>query len=62
MLIVNNLPQMHLKLVKKKARKKTVEATDDLIANKTANKITGVSKSLPQHNSVKIKEGILRER
>ena len=38
---------MHLKLLQK-----TAEATGDLIGNKIADKITGVSKTLPQGNSV----------
>ena len=52
--MVENLQQMHLKLVKKeslKKKKKTAQATGDLIANKIANKITWVSNNLQQNNS-----------
>ena len=44
LIILNNLPQMHLKLLQK-------ETTGDLTSNKIPNKITNVSKSSPQNNS-----------
>ena len=48
--MLNNLPQMHLNYFKK-SNSKTAEATDDLIGNKTADKITRSSKASPQSNS-----------
>ena len=39
------------KTASKRAIQKTVEASDDLIGNKIANKITGVSKNSQQKNS-----------
>ena len=47
---------MHLKLLQKKKRKiqKTVEATDDLNSNETANRITKVSRSSTQNNLEKL--------
>ena len=42
--MINNLQQMHLKLLQKEQFEKTAEATGDLISNKIANKITRVSK------------------
>ena len=57
--MLQNLPQMRLKLLWKRAIQKTAEATGDLIGNNIADvvansydvKITKVSKSLPQNNS-----------
>ena len=43
--------QIRLKLLRKKSFKKKVEASDDLNGNKTANKITKLSKYLQQNNS-----------
>ena len=40
-----------LKTTSKKVIQKTAEATDDLIGNKIANRITKVSRSSPHHNS-----------
>ena len=40
-----------LKTSSKRVIQKTAEATSDLIGNKLANKITGVSKNLQQNNS-----------
>ena len=40
MLMLNNVLQMHLKLLQKRVIKKTAESTDHLIANKIANKTT----------------------
>ena len=53
---------MYLKVLQKEQFKKTAEATGDLIGNKIADKITRVSKTLPQNNSGTNKEQILRER
>ena len=53
---------MYLKVLQKEQFKKTVEATGDLIGNKIADKITRVSKTLPQNNSGTNEEQILRER
>ena len=47
---------MHLKLVKINNSKKE-EATDDLIGNKIANKITKFWKNLPQNNSKTVPNG-----
>ena len=44
-IMLKNLQQMHLKLLQKKT------FTGDLICNKIANKITGVSKNSQQNNS-----------
>ena len=41
---------------------KTAEATGDLIGNKSADKITKVSKTAPQNNSETDEEKILKER
>ena len=49
--MLNNLPQIRLKLLQKKAIQKTAEATSDLITNKIANRITKVSKSFQPNNS-----------
>ena len=49
--MLNNMPQMHLKLLQKGAIQKTAEATGDFIGNKIANKIAKVSKNSQQNNS-----------
>ena len=61
--MLNNLPQIHLKLLQKKAIQKTAEATDDLI-NKIANKITKASRNLPQNilETVESETEICKER
>ena len=61
--MLNNLPQIHLKLLQKKAIQKTAEATDDLI-NKIANKITKASRNSPQNTleAVKSEVEIRKER
>ena len=46
----------------KRATQKTAEATDDLIGNNIADKITRVSKTSPNNNSETNEEEILRER
>ena len=51
-----------LKTATKRAIQKTAEATGDLIGNKIADKITRISKILPQNNSERDEEEILRER
>ena len=51
-----------LKTVSKREIQKTAEATGDLIGNKIADKITRISKILPQNNSERDEEEILRER
>ena len=55
--MLNNLLQMHLKLLqksnskkKKKRRRRKTEATADLIGNKIADKITKIAKHLQQNN------------
>ena len=53
---------MHLKLLQKEPFRETAEATSDLIGNKTADKITRVSKTSPQNNPEINEEEILRER
>ena len=42
--MLNNLIQIHLKLLQKKTIKKTAEGTGDSFGNKIADKITRVSK------------------
>ena len=42
---------MHLKLLQKEQFEKTAEATDDLIGNSIADKITKASKNLPRSSS-----------
>ena len=61
--MLNNLPQIHLKLLQKKAIQKTAEATDDLI-NKITNKITKASRNSPQNTleAVKSEAEIRKER
>ena len=44
--MLNNLPQIHLKLRQKEQLKKTADATGDLIGNKIANKIKVSIRSL----------------
>ena len=51
-----------LKTSSKRAIQKTAEATDDLIGNKIADKITRVSKTPPKNNSETNEEEILTER
>ena len=51
-----------LKTSSKRAIQKTAEATDDLIGNKIADKITRVSKTSPKNNSETNEEEILTER
>ena len=46
----------------KRAIQKTLEATSNLIGNQITDKITAVSKKLPQNNSVSNEEKICRER
>ena len=50
MITLNNLQQVHLKLLQKRVIQKTAETTGDLIGNKIANRITNVSSSSPQNN------------
>ena len=47
----SNLPQLHLKLLRKKQFKKTQEETGDLIVNKIADRHTKVSIISQQNNS-----------
>ena len=49
--MLNNLLQMHIKLLQIEQLKKTFEATGDSIGNKIVDKITRVSKNSPQNNS-----------
>ena len=51
-----------LKTVSKRVIQKTAEATTDLIGNKIADKITLVSKTSPENNSVINEKEILKER
>ena len=44
LIMLNNLPQMRLKLLQLEQFKKTAKVTGDLIGNKIANKITRASK------------------
>ena len=44
--MLNNLLQMHLKLLSKRAIQTTAEPTGDLFGNKIADKIMQVSKTL----------------
>ena len=48
LIILNNLPQRHLKLLQKKAIQKIAEAASDLIGNKGADETTKLSKTSPQ--------------
>ena len=58
--MLNNLLQMHLKLLRKEWLKKKAELTGDLIGNETADKIK-VSKTSSQNNSETNEEEILRK-
>ena len=49
--MLNNLPQIRLKLLQKTGIQKTAEATADLIGDKTANRIIEVSKNSQQIHS-----------
>ena len=51
--MLNNLPQMHLKLLQIN-QFKTAEVAGDLIGNKIDNKITQVSRNSPLNNSERI--------
>ena len=54
LIMLNNLQQtlkQQIKLLQKESFNKTAEATDDLIGNKIANRITKVSKNSQQNNS-----------
>ena len=51
-----------LKTVSKRTIHNTTEATDDLIGNKIADKITRVSKTSPQNNSETSEKEIIKER
>ena len=51
-----------LKTVSKRTVHNTTEATDDLIGNKIADKITRVSKTSPQNNSETSEKEIIKER
>ena len=50
-----NIDKTTHKTASKRGNQKTAEATGDLICNKTANKITKVSKESPQNNSETVK-------
>ena len=50
MIMLNSLLQIHSKRLQKELLKKTLKAISDLIGNKIADKITRVSKTLPQDN------------
>ena len=58
--MLNNLPQIRLKLLQNKQIKKTAEVTGDLIGNKIANKTTKVSQNT-QHNNSENDKQILKE-
>ena len=45
LIMLKNLQQMRVKLLQKEQLKKKAEARGDLIGNKIANKIMGISKS-----------------
>ena len=64
--MLNNQLQMHLKLLEKEQKysrkKKTAEVTGDLIGNIIPDKVTRVSKNLPQNKSETNEEVILKER
>ena len=51
-----------LKTVSKRTIHNTTEATDDLIGNKIADKITRVSKTSPQNNSETSEKELIKER
>ena len=51
-----------LKTVSKRTIHNTTEATDDLIGNKIADKITRVSKTSPQNHSETSEKEIIKER
>ena len=65
--MLNNLLQIHLKLLQKgqleKKKKKTAEATTCLTGNKIADRISKISKNSPKNNSeTNEEEEIVRER
>ena len=60
LIMLNNLLQIHLKLLRKERFKKKAELTGDLIGNETADKIK-VSKTSSQNNSETNEEEILRK-
>ena len=55
--MLNNLLQVHLKLLQKRGIQKIAEATGDLIGNKIADKIIKVSRTSPQNNSETVTNG-----
>ena len=55
--MLNNLLQVHLKLLQKRGIQKIAEATGDLIGNKIADKIIKVSRTSPQIDSETVTNG-----
>ena len=53
--MLNNLEQMHLKLLQRKVILKTAEAIDDLIDSKITNKITKIATSLQNISGTEMK-------
>ena len=61
LMMLKNLLPMHLKPLQNESFKKKAEVTGDLIGNKTADKMTRVSKASLKNNSETNKEEIIRD-
>ena len=57
LITLNSPPQMHLKFLQKEQFKKTAKAAGDLVINKIFDKITKVSRTLPQDRSNTVESG-----
>ena len=59
--MLNNQPQIHLKLLQKRAIQKTGDTTNDLICNEIVNKIRKDSKNLAKNTleTVQCEKGFL---
>ena len=57
LITLNNAPQMPLKFLQKEQFKKTAKATGNLVINKIVDKITKVSRTLPQDRSNTVESG-----
>ena len=53
--MLNNLQQMHLKMLHKRTIQNTAEATGDLIDNQSVDEIAKVSRTSPQNSSETVK-------
>ena len=57
LITLNSPPLMHLEFLQKEQFKKTAKAAGDLVINKIVDKITKVSRTLPQDRSDTVESG-----